>query len=107
MWKPNLRKFWEEQRPNVVWYVLGLIVTAAAGRIATLTHGIEAWLVFFLVLFLAWAVIATAIATKTRHTGEARSTEDDDSVTTENIEDRINDWIHNFRLTSQKLDDAP
>jgi hypothetical protein len=99
-----LRKTWEEQRPNVVWYVLCIIVPTAAGRVAAITHGVDAWLVFFLILFLVWAIAATVIATKSRHTKEAdHVTVESDPVTPENIESRIGEWLDSFSLGRRKL----
>lgn len=106
MWKPDLRKLWEEQRPNVVWYVLCIIVPAAAARVAAITHGVDAWLVFFLVLFLAWAVAATGMATKSRQTKEAEipvTVVAAHPVTPENIEPRIGEWLDSFSLGRRKL----
>lgn len=101
MW--TLRKLWEGQRPNVVFYVLGLIVTSVAGRVATVTSGADAWLIFFLILLVAWAVGATVMARRGRRPNQ----QPDLVTTTENIEQRLTEWIRKLKLRSKPLPDKP
>src|SRR6266446_10916082 len=98
----SLHKIWEEQRPNLVWYGLGLMATALIAIGAWLTKGLEAWqffgVVFILAIFLAWSVAATVAFLYHRPTGKTI-----EPVTPENIESRIGEWLDSFSLGRRKL----
>src|SRR5213082_2855333 len=108
MSKPTwIGKLWEEQRPNIVFWIGGFAVTALLGLGAVLTKGLTSWqqfgIITILAIFLVWAVMATIYARRLLKSAPVEP----DPVTPENIEEKINEWFRNFRLTSQKQPDEP
>jgi len=100
---PNwLHKTWDEQRPNLVWYGLGLMATVLIAVGAWLTKGLAAWqffgVILILAIFLAWSVAATVAFIYHRPTGKTI-----EPVTPENIEPRIGEWLDSFSLGRRKL----
>ena len=95
-----LHRMWEEQRPNLVWCVLGLMAAMLIGIGAALTKGLTGWqqfgIIAILAFFLIWAVIATIRAAQV----PSRAT------TVNNVEQLINEWILKFRIKNQRLDDT-
>ncbi len=91
---------WEKQRPSFLFGVLCLVGAVALGRVAVIAQRLDPWqdfwVVFLFSLFLIWATIATFV-------GRSHLSQ---TVSSENIETRLNEWILKFRFANQKLADS-
>lgn len=97
---PDWPALWAKQRSRFLLGLLCLLGAVALGRVAVLAQGLQSWddfwIVFLFSLCLIWAAIATFVARE--KTGQA--------VSSENVEDRLNEWIRKFRFPNQKLADS-
>ena len=100
-----LRKYWKEQPVEAVLTILTLTgapllgVAAAIAKPLTFlqTFGLMSCMAFFLI----WAVTATIKASRIQRAVQP------DPVTTENIEQRLTEWIRKLKLRSKPLSDKP
>lgn len=81
----NVQKFWQEQGPNVVFYILSTIVVGAGTGITSVTHGLKWWqqaiLVALYLIVIACAAIAIFIVHKRHRVPESSAPKEVPTVT--------------------------